>query len=108
MTAPADLALQQGGMPYRQQTPAECLSLDHQVTIGKPTQCESTPTLEPHTVTEDSTVDQIHTEPSHSCVPQPTTISWSMTGNPPILLLSWNSRSTTHPDRRETQKRPST
>jgi hypothetical protein len=63
MTAPADLALQQGGMPYRQQTPAECLSLDHQVTIGKPTQCESTPTLEPHTVTEDSTVDQIHTEP---------------------------------------------
>jgi hypothetical protein len=28
---PPDLALQQGGMPYRQETPAECLSLDHQV-----------------------------------------------------------------------------
>jgi len=36
------------------------LSLDHQVTVGKPTRCRPTTTPKPHTATEEKQRDQIH------------------------------------------------
>ena len=99
------MALQQGEMPYLPEAPAECLWLDHQITIGKP--IGSVHSNSPTSYSGRGLARGPNTQSRHipGCPSRPQSCGLRRE-IPPILLLSWNSRSTTHPDRRETQSAP--